>query len=676
VLLSAVNSLKYKIVFESKKGLRWTNTYPNEPLKVSTVKTDKKSSSYYFQFSQLDNEKFELYINDEKRIYKFDQVIIHENLQIKVQRPLVRVLNTIRFKYLSTPEFVNQIRKSLKVDDSQANNILSLRYSNSNIYLSADILNAILASYLKFDKDQREISLTQTSKFITSLSDQLSLKTIASSVALQKFKEVDNDIISPLAISHNVKAYSDLNEELKRISIAEQTLKFVYKDLTKGIPDRLSYDVQDIPDVQLQDMTSKYQDLVIKRNHLLKQYTISSKFVTDIDQEIEIFRNSITNNLLLQHKLLTEKGNLIRKTSDSIQRKLSQLPNKERLLGELQSRFDVDRKVYNYLSEKKLEAEIARAAVIPGAVIIDKADYPEEPNLPLPVTLYTSSALFGLAGGITFIFLKRKINPFVNIAEDILQHTITPVLATLRRSTDSNDLLSKNLILQEAPRSLFSESLRSLRSNLFSLINKDCNMICITSEISGEGKSLISKNLAYAFAITGKKVILVDADLRKPKLHESFNTGNQMGLTNYIHSDLALEQIIRKTSIENLEFIPSGPLPINPSELLENEKIDVLINSLKRMYDIIIFDSAPVGIVTDSTPILKKADINLFILRCGVSRQEYINTPEAIKQKLMLDNIYIVFNDFLPDNFFSHYNKSKQILPYPNGYYSSYYQSI
>ncbi len=229
--------------------------------------------------------------------------------------------------------------------------------------------------------------------------------------------------------------------------------------------------------------------------------------------------------------------------------------------------------------------------------------------------------------------------------------------------------------MDDAPKTLFAESVRSVRTNISFLapdiINK---VICITSETSGDGKSFTAANLARSLSMIDKRVIVIAADLRKSMLHQVFNTDNQVGLSNYLSGQAEMDEIII-TKSDSLSFITGGPVPPNPSELLCGHKMTALLAILKKEYNYVIIDSAPVGLVSDAVPILKIADVNLFIIRAGLSRYHAATVPERLSKELNLANFHIILNAFDHDKLHrSYYSSGNHGLMRQDGDVSSYAQ--
>ncbi|RZK36697.1 MAG: polysaccharide biosynthesis tyrosine autokinase, partial [Pedobacter sp.] len=252
--------------------------------------------------------------------------------------------------------------------------------------------------------------------------------------------------------------------------------------------------------------------------------------------------------------------------------------------------------------------------------------------------------------------------------------TSIPIIGVILKFKRKLTSETQQMLSLEKPKSIFAESVRSVRTNLsFLASDKENKVICITSEISGEGKSFVSLNLAGTLSIIDKNIILVAADLRRSKLHKAFGSPNQTGLSTYLSAQSDLDGVIQKDEAHHFDYITSGPVPPNPSELLHSNRMKALIDELRKRYEYVIIDTAPVGLVSDSIPIIKQADINLFIIRSGVSKFSAASVPERLSKEYALNNISIILNSF--DNELLHSNMHTSNYTQSGSgtyYYSSY----
>jgi tyrosine-protein kinase Etk/Wzc len=326
----------------------------------------------------------------------------------------------------------------------------------------------------------------------------------------------------------------------------------------------------------------------------------------------------------------------------------------------LQRDFEVNDKVYSFLSEKKLDAQISSAGILPGATIIDVAHPNMSPVSPDEHSIRRSAIIFGLAIGLGLIILIRVLNPYIYDKETIESLTTIPIIGVIRKFPGEIDEYSSQILAISKPKSIFAESVRSVRTNLnFLATEKKSKIICITSEVAGEGKSFVAVNLSSTLSLIDKKVILIAADLRRSKLHKTFRTPNDIGLSNYLAHQCEVNDIVNHSQQKNLDFIISGPVPPNPSELLYSARMSALIADLKLRYDIIVIDTAPIGLVSDAIPLIRMSDINLFVIRSGKSKFYAATVPQRIVQEYHLNNTVIVLNAFAEDILHSRYYNTK-----------------
>lgn len=254
---------------------------------------------------------------------------------------------------------------------------------------------------------------------------------------------------------------------------------------------------------------------------------------------------------------------------------------------------------------------------------------------------YSYALAVGLLFPLSIFILMEFFNNKIQSKEDIESISTIPVIGTIGHKTSDT-----NLAVADKPRSYLAESFRALRSNLnYFTEGKDKKVILVTSSISGEGKTFTSINIASVFAFTGKKVVLVAGDMRKYEIAKDFELSNRKGLSLYLSMQATLEEIIFKTRIENMDFIPPGPTPPNPAELYLSKHIGELFSKLLETYDYVIVDSPPVGLVSDALALIPIVDHVLF-----VARQNYTPMTAITQLQLMVDqgqvqNVSIVLND-------------------------------
>jgi tyrosine-protein kinase Etk/Wzc len=411
---------------------------------------------------------------------------------------------------------------------------------------------------------------------------------------------------------------------------------------------------------QLNDAIASLNLLISERKTALKTYVGNSQTIQDLNQQILQVKNNILNSINATHLLISNKINYLQSQLGPINQQISELPSAERDMVALKRDFDINDKVYSFLSEKKLDAQISSAGILPGATIIDLAQANFNPISPDEHGVQRSAEILGLAIGFGLIILIRILNPYIYDKETIESLTTIPIIGVIRKFPEEIDEYSTQILAISKPKSIFAESVRSVRTNLsFLASEKKSKVICITSEVAGEGKSFVAVNLSSTLSLIDKKVILIAADLRRSKLHKTFHVPNDLGLSNYLANQCTAEDIISHSNQQNLDFIISGPIPPNPSELLHSKRMSELIAYLQTIYDIVMIDTAPIGLVSDAIPLIRVSDINLFVIRSGKSKFYAATVPQRIAQEYHLENTVIVLNAFAQDLLHSRYYTTK-----------------
>ena len=285
--------------------------------------------------------------------------------------------------------------------------------------------------------------------------------------------------------------------------------------------------------------------------------------------------------------------------------------------------------------------------------------YNKKATFPNKVRTYVIALLLGLLIPILYLIIKEFLNNKVLTKIDLEKLTNIKVLSVLARNYSGNVLLSNH-----NPKSFIYEGFRALRFNL-NLLNKDnsSKVYLITSSTSGEGKTYIAENLSIVFARSGKKTLVIGGDLRRPKLYTDFGLNNNIGISNYINSDINYEQLIHKSEISNLDILIAGPLPSNPSGTLLDPKFKLLMEKLKDKYEIIIIDTPPLGLVTDALTLMKYSDVNLYVVRQGKTKKNLLSYVQEMNKNNRLGEIYTIFNDLKEStDIYGHY--------YNYGYYA------
>jgi len=679
VVLNAITDLNYPISFYVEGRVRTSELYPQKPLNIEKLQFD--SLNFYrdiITFKPINRQTFNLsYKLGGKEISK--NYIYNNPVNLGPTTFIIRYpegMNSnavLLFKFNTPEDFVGRVRGGLRASETAKNsNILSLQITDANPQFAADVLNAVMKEYLIYDRNRKTQSATQMINFIDDQLKFLSNEVKGSEKSIQNFKQKNRLMEVSSAADAAISKAGDLESQQSILKLQLLAIDQLKEQISKEKNNvNLNFDAGGGQvDPALPILISKLDILLNQRTELLKTYNYNSQPIQDINRSIlQLKNNALTS---LNSTYITVKRNLdyLNKQLSEVNNQISVLPVAERDLISLRRDFEINEKVYSFLSEKKLEAQISRSGILPGATIIEQAQPNYSPVSPNEHDIHRSAIIFGLAVGLGLIILIRILNPYIYDKETIESLTTIPIIGVIRKFPEKIDEDNTQVLAISKPKSIFAESVRSVRTNLnFIAAEKASKIICITSEVAGEGKSFVAVNLSSTLSLIDKKVVLIGADLRRSKLHKTFNVPNDKGLSTYLAHQTSLDDIILRSQQENLDFIVSGPVPPNPSELLHTERMKELIADLHLRYDIIMIDTAPIGLVSDAIPLIRMSDINIFVIRSGKSKYYSATVPQRIAQEYHLDNTVIVLNAFAEDLLHSRYYTTKFTGDYSARYY-------
>ena len=253
--------------------------------------------------------------------------------------------------------------------------------------------------------------------------------------------------------------------------------------------------------------------------------------------------------------------------------------------------------------------------------------------------------LVAALSSLILIFLRYLAHNEINSLNEITKYTNASISILGIVPRCKQDIPVSQLLVDKSPKSLIAEAFRSIRTNLQFISNEPGpKIIALTSTISGEGKTFIAINLAGIIAFSGKKVVILDLDMRKPKIHIGFSAENSKGMSTLLIGKDTLENTIQHSSLENLDIITAGPVPPNPSELIISKKMDDLLEHLKTIYDVIVIDNPPVGLVSDGIAMIQKADYPIYIFRADYSKRNFIQNVDRLFNEANIARLSVLLN--------------------------------
>ncbi|GAB3641437.1 tyrosine-protein kinase [Spirosoma arcticum] len=397
-----------------------------------------------------------------------------------------------------------------------------------------------------------------------------------------------------------------------------------------------------INDPVLLGLITNLTQLEQQREQLARTTSAQNPLLQTIDSQIRTTKNNMAGNIRTMKTMLVSTQRQYQTKNGQVEGAIRTIPQKERLLMDITRQQAIKNNLYTYLLQKREETAVAFASTIADTRTIDPALSDEDPIKPTKFTLYALFGLLGLVLPIAAIAGHNALNDRVMRRIDVEEITEVPILGELVKENQS-----RSPVMAYNTNSLIAEQIRMLRTDLQSMKNglAKSQVILFTSSIGGEGKTFVSMNVGASLASIGKPTIVVDLDLRMPKLHKVFNLSNSIGMSDYLRGDAALDAVIQPVpGYPNCFIIPSGALPANPSELLSGARLSQLVQELRERFNYVILDTPPVGLVSDARIIAPCADATFFIIRHDVTQRNHLKMINKLYQEQKFQNMNIVLN--------------------------------
>lgn len=403
-----------------------------------------------------------------------------------------------------------------------------------------------------------------------------------------------------------------------------------------------------LQDLSIAESIKEYNELVLTKKRLLNSATELNPNVRVVTLQIDGLKSSLLQSLENAENGLQLTLKELESEDAKIKAKISGVPLQELELRDITLQQQITTVLYSYLLKKKEETAISLAVTVSNAKIIDKAYSSQVPISPKKNMIYLAALMLGGLIPFSIIYVINLLDTKVHNKKDIESQLSVPFLGDVPKSDNK-----EKVVIGNETRSSTAEAFRLIRTNLEFMLSsnrKQSKAIFVTSTTSGEGKSFISINLSATLALLGKKVLLMGMDLRAPKVTEYLGIPERKGITNYItDEDIQLEDIIFNIpEIKNLDIISSGAIPPNPAELLMTKRVENLFTIVKEEYDIVIVDTAPVNLVTDTLLIGKYADMFMYVVRANYLDKRLLGVPQELYNEKKLPNMAIVLNDTDP----------------------------
>lgn len=656
--------------------LKTTEVYESMPFNVNVTLLNNNLYEKPINFKIIDENKYQLVYekSDQEfvdKIFSFGEVIHDTDFIIKVDKSpgisseSVLSLKEIDyfFKVHSKSSLISKYKNALSVENIEFTSILQLTLEDeipARAVTFLDTLSKVYIDYTLQSKiDINENTLTYIERQLTEAIDMMSeieddLEEYRSNKAILNLSREEQEYFNKLLSFDSQKRNLELL--LQSIgSLEEYIISSKNAKETRLLPPAV-YINED--DAFLKKSVNELYSMQIGINSMYFGAKEDNPSLKQEKEKVEFLRKDILVYLTNSKKAIKSKIEDVKGQISQYETIIKGIPKTERDMLNISRKLQVNEKMYLYLLEKKANTVIARAGIIPETKVIESARSigVVKPN---KAKIVNMAVIIGFVFSLIVIFIRSVFFERIENAEGLREITTVPVFGEII----FNDVLdSEYIVVDSNPKAAITESFRSVRTNLEYLdVENKCKTILITSHNPNEGKTFCSINLASIIAKADKKVLLLELDMHKPKVHVGLEMKAEKGLSSILSGKEAAENCVLNTEIQNLDVILSGPVPPNASELILSNRLQNILEFGRQNYDYIIIDTPPVGLITDALVLMKYADATLFVLNTQLAKKEYVKNAEEVIRNNGVKNFGFLLNGVKM-------KKSKYYYNYSYGY--------
>lgn len=641
-----VESSNFEISYFSVGRVLNYDLFTRAPIRILSYTKNHSLYDVPISFEEINSSEFTLSAPGQNPVKgRYGRKVEIHDLQLVVERnaDFIKGDEIGYFFVISSREaMLNYLTKNLSVEPLNFNaNTIQLTFKDNNAMKAQAVLNRIDTLYLEYSHEQKNLANKQKIDWLENELSQLEKKMEAHEDYFKTFTlqnksiDLDDDFRTTVETIHKVD--SQRYDLAKRVADVNQVIESLQKkemlasvSLRTHLPQQTNRLIDELQRLQIEQNRLKLSYQEVSLAYQQKQKEVDNARATTLEQ-LNDLRGSWLNAL---QELNKQKATL--------ETRFATLPDKSTEFSKNQRYYKLYEEFYLTLMQSKSEFEIAQAGSIPDFKILSPATLPVTPIAPKKAMIAGIGFVASIVTIFVFICILYIVNNKITNLSELDRIERAPLLGAVPLSRQVNG----GLHILDYPKSVVSESIRTLRTNLdfFQVDNKQ-KVIAVSSTISGEGKSFIAMNLGGVIALSKKKVVLIDLDMRKAKDELPVeSTDGTKGVSTVLIRRNSWQECVMKTSLENFDVIPSGPHPPNPSELLLNGEFTEFLADLKNHYDFVIIDTPPVGLVTDGIMAMKRADISVYVFRANYSKKDFLMTLKRIITMNKFTNITTILN--------------------------------
>ena len=530
---------------------------------------------------------------------------------------------------------------------SKTTTIAQISVQNTNKQRGVDFINCLVAFYNQDANDEKNEVAQKTAEFIEERIGIINRELGTAENELADFKQrsglTDLTSDAKLALEESSRYGQQRMENATQIQLVEFLRNYINDPKNNGevIPSNVG-----LQDQNLTSAIDQYNAMIIERNRLLRTSSESNPAVINMNTGIEAMRHSVQTTVESVLKGLNIAKTDIERQARKFEGRISSAPIQEKEFLSIARQQEIKAALYTMLLQKREENAITLAATANNGRIIEDALADKKPVSPKKKIIALAALILGLGIPVGIVYLRDLLKYKIENREDVEHITGVPILAELPRCKKPE---KGAVVVRENKNDIMEETFRGLRTNLLFMLGKDQKVILFSSTQPGEGKSFVAGNTAVSLAFLGKKTIIVGMDIRKPGLNKVFNLSRRAeGITNYLADPehVNIFDMIQHSDISpNLDILPGGPVPPNPTELVARDVLDRAIEQLKQRYDYIILDTAPIAMVTDTAIIGRVADLCIYVCRADITPKAGYRYINVLRDEKKFSKLATVIND-------------------------------
>ena len=660
LLKKVVEELDLYINYRTRENLRPVELYKDTPVKVwltpeeaeklpngaAVLEVVLKPGGKLSVSTEIDEQEFKQDFNKLPALlttpygtFSFtpgDSAIVEKEQEITVTVAAPRIM-------------ANGYADALSVEPtSKTTTIAQITLQNTSPQRGVDFINKLIEIYNRDANDDKNEVASKTAEFIDERIKIINGELGTTEKELETFKRdaglTDLKSDAQLALSENSEY------EKKRAENSTQLRLVQFLSEYANNPDH-AYEVLPVnvglTDTGLTELINRYNEMLLERKRLLRTSSESNPVVVNLDASIRAMRSNVQTTILsVQKGLMITKADLERQAGKYAGR-ITSAPGQERQLVSISRQQEIKAGLYLMLLQKREENTITLASTANNARIVDEAQAELFPVSPKGKLIYLIAFVLGIAIPVGIIYIIELLRYKIEDRSDVKKLTTVPIIGDIPAS--DNMPKEGSVVVRENQNDMMAETFRNVRTNVQYMLGSNQKVVLITSTTSGEGKSFVAANLAISFALLGKKVVIVGLDIRKPGLNKAFQMSHKEdGITRYLadpeHTDLM--SLLQQSNVTpNLYILPSGAIPPNPTELVARDSLVQAVDRLKKEFDYVILDTAPIGMVTDTQLISRVADMSIYVCRAGYTPKAGYLFINELRDHKKLPNLCTIIND-------------------------------